>query len=299
MYRKQVRRRRAVLVLLVTISLILLSSHFSEGSGGPLHSVQRVVAAVLAPFEEGADRALKPGRDLINWFDETFSARGQNEELRNEVQDLRDKLARSEQATGENRQFRKLLRLGPGGGVAGYQAVTSRVIARSPTVWYSTVTIDKGSSAGVRINNPVITGDGLIGHITDVTSGSSQVTLITDPSSAVSAKVLPSGPQGVLKPDVGDPNDLLLDFIENERKVDEGQMIVTAGWRIGKLGSLFPYGIKIGRVTNATLGEQETYQRVHVRPFADMRDLEFVQVLTKGGAPDGGSQAGSAAGGTG
>jgi rod shape-determining protein MreC len=298
-YRKQVRRRRAVLVVLVTVSLILLSSHFSEGSGGPLHSVERAVAAVLAPVEEGADRALKPGRDAINWVDETFSARGDNEELRSEVQDLRDKLANSQRATGENRQFRKLLGLGPGGGEAGYRRVTSRVIGRSPSVWYSTVTIDKGSSSGIRVDDPVITGDGLVGHITDVTSGSAQVTLITDPESAVSAKVLPDGPQGVLKPDVGDPNDLLLDFIENERKVDEGQMIVTAGWRIGRLGSLFPYGIKIGRVTNATLGEQETYQRVHVRPFADIRNIEFVGVLTKGGAPPGGSQAGSSAGGTG
>jgi rod shape-determining protein MreC len=286
-------------VVLVTVSLILLSSHFSEGTGGPLHSVQRGIATVLAPVEEGADRALKPGRDMINWFDETFSARGENDELRNEVQDLRDKLARSEQATGENRQFRKLLRLGPGGGTAGYQRVTSRVIARSPSVWYSTVTIDRGSSSGIQVDDPVITGDGLVGHITDTTSGSAQVTLITDPSSAVSAKVLPSGPQGVLKPDVGDPNDLLLDFIENERKVDEGQIIVTAGWRIGKLGSLFPYGIKIGRVTEATLSEQETYQRVHVSPFADIRNLEFVGVLTKGEAPSGESQAGSSAGGTG
>jgi rod shape-determining protein MreC len=159
------------------------------------------------------------------------------------------------------------------------------VIGRSPSVWYSTVTIDRGSSSGIGVDDAVITGDGLVGHITDTTSGSAQVTLITDPSSAVSATVLPSGPQGVMKPDVGDPNDLLLDFIENERKVNEGQMITTAGWRIGKLGSLFPYGIKIGRVTQATLGEQETYQRVHVRPFADMQSLEFVQILTKGGAP--------------
>jgi rod shape-determining protein MreC len=76
MYRKQVRRRRAVLVLLVIVSLVLLSSHFSEGSSGPLHGIQRGLATILAPIEEGADRALKPARDLVNWFDETFEARG-------------------------------------------------------------------------------------------------------------------------------------------------------------------------------------------------------------------------------
>src|ERR687891_1277574 len=98
MYRKQVRRRRAVLVLLVIASLVLLSTHFSESSEGPLHTIQRGVAAVLGPIEEGADRALKPGRDLIGWFDETFDARGENEALEAELQDLRERLAAAESA---------------------------------------------------------------------------------------------------------------------------------------------------------------------------------------------------------
>ena len=58
--------------------------------------------------------------------------------------------------------------------------------------------------------------------------------------------------------------------------------MVTAGWRPG-VASLFPAGIPIGEVTEATLVEQEAYQQVHVRPFADLRDLDFVQVLTGGG----------------
>ena len=57
MYRKQVRRRRAVLVALIVISLILISSSFSESGSGPLHAVQRGVATVLSPFEEIANRA--------------------------------------------------------------------------------------------------------------------------------------------------------------------------------------------------------------------------------------------------
>jgi|SRR5215211_2729097 len=282
MYRKQVRRRRAVLVLLVIVSLILLSTHFSEGSNGPLHGAERGVATVLAPIEEGADRALKPGRDLVAWVDETFRARGENDELNAEVQDLRERLAAAESATKENEQLRKLLKLGPGGGISGYEAITARVIGRSPTVWYSTVTVDRGSSSGVRVDDPVITGDGLVGKVTDTTAGTAQVTLITDHRSAVSATVVPSGPSGVITPEVGDPEDLLLDFIQNEREVHEGQTVVTAGWTSGRLSSVFPYGIPIGEVTEATIGEQETYQRVHVEPFADMRDIDFVQVLARG-----------------
>ncbi|MGH2955317.1 MAG: rod shape-determining protein MreC [Solirubrobacterales bacterium] len=282
MYRKQVRRRRAVLVALIVISLVLLSSHFSESESGPLHTIQRGVSAVLSPVGEGAERALKPVRDLVNWFDETFEARGENEALRDEVAELRDQLADSQNAEGENEQFRRLLELDRSTELGGYEPVTARVIGRSPTVWFSTVTIDQGSSSGVETNDTVINGDGLVGRITEVTAGSSQVRLITDHRNAVSAKVVPGGPSGIVEPEVGDPEDLLLDFIENDEQVEEGQILVTAGWSTGQVSSAYPYGIEIGRVIEAELGEQESFQRIHVRPFADLRELEYLQVLTGG-----------------
>ena len=282
MYRKQVRRRRALLVLLVVAALVLLSTQFSESEGGPLHSMQRAVASVFGPLEEGATRALKPARDLVNLVDETFNARGENEDLRSELQELRTQLAQAQSAEGENEQLRNLLDLDRQGALAGFTPVTARVIGRSPTVWYSTVTIDKGSSAGVKTNDPVVTGDGLAGRITDVTQGTAVVTLITDDRSSVSARVLPEGPEGVAEPEVGDPSDLLLDFIDKSQVIRRGQILVTAGWSNGAISSAFPPGIPIGKVSETAVGEQQAYQRVHVTPYADIRELDFVQVATGG-----------------
>ena len=283
MYRKQVRRRRAVLVALIVACLILISISFSEADSGPLSSVQRGVSAVLGPVEEGASRALKPARDLVNWVDETFDARGENEELQDEVSALREELADSQEAVGENEQLRKLLELDrQNATIAAYERVTGRVIGRSPTVWYSTVTIDVGSGEGVDVNDPVVNGDGLVGRVTETTRGTAQVTLITDHRSAVSARLLPDGPDGVVEPEVGDPEDLLLDFIANDEEVNEGQILVTAGWSNGRISSAYPYGLEIGRVTETSAGEQEAFQQVHVEPFANMRELDFVQVLTGG-----------------
>jgi rod shape-determining protein MreC len=281
MYRKQVRRRRAVLLLLVAASLTLLSLYYREGSGGgPLHGVQSVVAAVLGPFEEGADRALKPVRDLVNWFDETFQARGKNKELQNEVTDLRDQLAQAQSGAQQGQELGKLAELTGGGLVPeGQKPVTARVIGRSPTVWYSTVSIDKGSSAGVRVDDPVVAADGLAGRVTATTSGSAQVTLITDANSSVTGRVLPSGATGVVEPDIGNPRDLQLNFVQRGKEIADGQMIVTAGFSTGDLGSIFPPGIPIGKVTDSSLEEQQAYQRVHLRAFADLRDMDFVQVL--------------------
>ncbi|MGI8461680.1 MAG: rod shape-determining protein MreC [Solirubrobacterales bacterium] len=283
MYRKQVRRRRAVLAGLVVISLILLSLSFSEADSGPIHSIQKGLASVFAPIEEGAGRILKPVKDAINWFDETFDARGDNETLEAEVTDLREEALAAEAALNENEELRGLLNFERNGGVQGYEPINARVIGRSPTIWYSQVTLDQGSSSGIRPDDPVVTGDGLVGLVGDTTSGTSVVTMITDHRSAVSARILPDGPLGVVKPEVGDPDDLLLDFIQDDREVNRGERLVTAGSTATELESLFPYGIPIGEVTEAEIGAEETYQRVHVEPFADLRDFEFAQVLTGAG----------------
>ena len=283
MYRKQVRRRRAVLVALIVLSLILLSSHFSEVESGPLHTVQRAVATVFAPVGEVAERALKPARDLVDWFDETFDARGENDELRAEVAKLRAEVVATEAAQGDNEQFRKLLGLVDSAPALGeYELVSGRVIKRSPTVWFSDVIIDRGSSSGIERNDAVVNGDGLVGRVTELTAGTAQVQLITDHDNAVSAEVLPSGPTGIVEPEVGDPEDLLLDFIDNEETIEENQTLATAGWSSGTISSAYPPGIPIGHVTEAEAGEQQEFQRVHVEPFADLRQLEYVQVLSGG-----------------
>jgi rod shape-determining protein MreC len=271
-----------VLVILVVLALILISATFSETKSGPLHTVQQGVASVFSPLEEGATRALKPARDLVNWVSETFNARGENSDLKTDVQKLRTKLAKAQSAVGENEELRKLLNLDRSGALAGYKPETARVIGRPPTVWYSTVQIDAGSGDGVSVNDPVLNGDGLVGRVTDVTPLTSKVTLITDSESSVSAKVLPNGPQGVAEPEAGDPSTMLLDFIDKNETIREGQMVVTAGWNNGTLSSFAPAGIPIGQVRDTTVGQQETYQSVHIAPFADIRDLDYVQVATNG-----------------
>lgn len=278
MYRKQVRRRRAVLALLIIGSFALLTVTYGQGSDG----VQRVVSTIFSPLQEVANRGLKPARDLVNWFDSTFDARGRNSRLEAELEKARGQAVAGQSALAQNAQLRKLVGLDRTVVPSNYKPVTGQVIARSPTVWYSTVTIDVGSGAGVAVDDPVINGDGLVGKVAAVTGGSAQVTLISDHSSAVAAKVVPQGVQGVAKAEVGNPGELTLDFIDSSRHVHQGETVVTAGWRAQGLASLFPPNLPVGEVTQTSIVEQEASQQVHVRPYADLRDLETLQVLTGG-----------------
>src|SRR5919112_6295618 len=101
MHDKVVRRRRAVLAVLVLLSLFLLTAYFGESSTGTLHGVQRGAMEVLAPIQEGANRALKPFRDLFGWFGDTLDAKNERDELRKERDQLRREVADLQLAQGD------------------------------------------------------------------------------------------------------------------------------------------------------------------------------------------------------
>jgi rod shape-determining protein MreC len=277
-YDKTVRRRRLVLALLVVLSLILLTAYFGESSSGGLHSVQRGFLTVVSPIQNGANKALKPVRDLIGWFGDTLHAKGQRDELRTQVDRLRKEVIADDSEKHSYRELLTLFRLDNQLSVKDYRPVTATVVAKSPNVWYSTVTIDKGESAGVHVNDPVINGEGLVGKVAQTASDGAQVTLITDSSVGVSARIGSSGATGIVQPKVGEPNDLLLQYLPANTRAEKGEYVVTSGTVSSPDDSLYPPGIPIGQVTS--INEESAYRSVNVHPLANLHNLDVVQVLT-------------------
>jgi rod shape-determining protein MreC len=275
---KTVRRRRAVLALLVVLSLILLTAYFGEASSGGLHSVQRGFLTVVSPIQNGANKALKPVRDLIGWFGDTLHAKGQRDELRKQVDKLRREVIADSAEKHSYRELLSMYRLDNQLSVGDYHPVTATVVAKSPNVWYSTVTIDKGESSGVHVNDPVINSEGLVGKVAQAASDGAQVTLITDSSVGVSARIGSSNATGIVQPKVGDPNDLLLQYLPANTRASRGEYVVTSGTVSSPDDSLYPPGIPIGQVTS--VNEESPYRSVNVHPLADLHNLDTVQVLT-------------------
>ena len=278
MYDKTVRRRRAVLALLVVLSLILLTAYFGESSSGGLHSVQRGFLTVVSPIQDGANKALKPVRDLFSSIDEVFHAKSQNTELRKQLALLRRQVVAEQAEKRSSHELLALLHVDQLG-VNDYRPVTATVIWKSPNLWYATVDINKGESAGIRENDPVINEDGfLIGKVAQAASDAAVVDLITDSSMGVSARIGTSKATGIVQPKVGDPNDLLLQYLPAGTQPNNGEYVVTSGTLEGHDDSLYPPGLVIGQVTST--GEESGFPSVNVHPIANLHELDTVQVLT-------------------
>ena len=285
MYDRQVRRRRAVLFALVACCLILLTAYFGESSGGPLKSVQTGAMEVFAPVQEGANRALKPFRDLFGWFGDTLDAKSERDKLEAERDRLRAEVTKLQGAAQENDQLRGLVDYPRATGTDAFEHVTARVYSRSFSSWYDTMEINKGSSDGIRVNQPVINGKGLVGKIKTVSNGNAVVMLLSDAEFGVSAVDAPSGQPGSILPVAGSHDDLLLDLVPDAKRVRRGDTVITAGTISNSLPSPFPRGIPIGSVRRIE-GEGDLDRTIHVKPFADLEDLDFVQVLTKPAADE-------------
>ncbi len=285
MHDKQVRRRRAVLALLVSISLILLTAYFGESPSSPLHSVQRGIVEVISPIQQGASTVLSPVKDIAGWFSDTLNAKSRADRLQGELNRATAKLDLYEQRASLTNQLENQLRLDASNSISTYQPVAANVISKDPSLWYQTITVDQGSNDGVTQNDPV-TGDGaLVGRVTTVDSSASVVTLITDHTFAVAAQVQDTGGDtGVLVPAVGNPNQLLLQDLPSHAPVVTNQQVVTAGFSDPSdksLDSLYPPGIPIGTVSSANQNELLTSQQVQVAPQANLRHLSVVQILTR------------------
>jgi rod shape-determining protein MreC len=282
-YDKTVRRRRVVLGLLLASSLILLTAYFGESAGGGLHSIQRGALDVVSPIQEGASKALKPVRDLFGWAGDTFEAKGQLKDVRKDRDALRAQNVELQAKVREDAQLRSQLDLNDTHGLADNQPVAAHVIGQDPNLWFTQVLIDKGTSSGVRENQAVVNGEGLVGKVTSVTAGSAIVTLATDHTTQIGATVSESGVRGIVGVEAGHPTDLVLTSLSGKDVVRPGEIVVTSGTvsNVGRFPSPYPRNIPIGRVTRVDEAGSDN-QQVHVAPFANGRRLDLVEVLTKG-----------------
>jgi rod shape-determining protein MreC len=265
--------------VLVLLSLVLITVYFREPAGGGLHDVQGTGATVLRPFEVAANRVAAPFRDTYGWFSGLIHAKSENARLRAQLDKLRaEAIQNANAATQVNELRRELHYVGLSRFPQDYTAVPTDVISAPASEFQQQVGIAAGSSRGIRVNDPVVTVDGLVGKISQVSSDTAEVTLLTDPENDVSAVDVKTHAAGLVSHGEG-PSTLTLDRVQKSQTLHEGDTIVTQGFKQGPLTSIYPYGIPIGTVSGATNSEVDLYWNAQVAPFAHLDSLRSVLVL--------------------
>jgi rod shape-determining protein MreC len=266
--------------VLAVVSLALVTVYFRESDGGVLHNAQSTGATILRPFEVGAERVARPFRDVAGWFNGLLHAKDDNKKLKKQIDALRQEIILTQSALRENTQLKQLLTYLEGPTFPrDYRPVAARVIARAPSEFSQQIVVSAGKNDGIAKHNAVVTGDGLVGEVTKVANNVSQVTLLTDPSSAVSALDIHSNADGILQLDQSGST-MILDRVTKDQVVERGDVITTSGFRSGDLTSLYPRGIPLGVVTSVSQTDTDIYKKIQVDLYADLPNLEAVIILT-------------------
>jgi rod shape-determining protein MreC len=266
-----------VLVGLVLLALVLLTVSFRSPTSGALHSAQGWGAVALRPFQVAAERVARPFGDAYDWAAGLTSAKSENAKLKRELRDARAQASAHADAEQQLAELQRLLHYeGLKSFPHDFRAVNTSVIS-FPGTFAKQATIAAGSDDGIAMNTPVVTADGLVGHVTNVSPGTAQVTLLTDPSSSVPAIDVTHGVTGLIQR--GPQGTFILNRVPKDATVQKGDLIVTRGTVDRKYPDFYPRGIQIGTVLSASASDIATFLTVQVTPFAQFDSLDAVAAL--------------------
>lgn len=199
----------------------------------------------------------------------------ENEQLKERLSQVETELHTAKQEAAETERLRTLLNLSEQSDIKN---VPARVIARDPSVWFNTITINRGSSSGIAVNMPVVSGGGIVGRVITVSPWASQVMLITDEKAGAGAVVGQLGQSGALgsirgRADLGVAL-IEMRYVSGLEKVENGDYVMTTGQ-----DGIYPPGLNVGRVVEVKNGTATQAHQILIQPGAQLDHLEEVAVL--------------------
>jgi rod shape-determining protein MreC len=263
-----VRRNRLFLTsgILLCASLLLLSISLRTR---PYHDpVARVLLEALAPFQDGFTWLRSTVGGVWYGYVNLVSTRRDNERLRERIAALESEQVRLGELEGSNRRLEDLLAFRDRLDGAVHAA---RVIGRDPLPWFRTLTIDRGESDGVRRGLAVISPNGVIGQVADVSRTAARVLLLTDHNSGIDAIVQRSRARGIVQG--AREQGCTMNYLKRDDDVRVGDRIVTSG-----LDGIFPKGILVGEVVEVGPKHRGLLQAATVRPSAPLDRIEEVLI---------------------
>ena len=261
----------------IIIVALVLSVALTIVSGAVNQSIPSLlVQGLLAPLKAGANAMTEQAEKFYGYMFRYESLAAENEALKAQIADMEDEARQADSYQRENQRLRKLLDLTSTH--EDYELVDAYVIAWSSTDWSSTVTVNKGTDAGIQLDMCAITANGeVVGLVTEVGKNFAVVKTVLDSSLEISATIASSGYRGMVKGGYTDGRkDLLyMAYLPSSAIIRNNDQVVTSG------STVYPRNLIMGHIVDAGFDETGVAKYAILEPAADFGALEQVFVVTQ------------------
>ncbi|MFH2012202.1 MAG: rod shape-determining protein MreC [Pseudomonadota bacterium] len=265
------KRYRVILITtsLFIVAIIFISLNVKEKED--LSLSEKIIFEISSPIQNTIQSTIKGTKTLLGNYVFLVNLKKENAALTKTINSLKEENFRLKEESIANKRLRKLLLFKE---VFGRPMVPAEVISEDPSSWFKTILLDKGSIDGIEKKMAVVTSDGIVGRIIDVSKSVSMVLLSTDHSSAIDAIVQRTRAKGILE---GKVNQICqLKYVSRTDDVRIGDNVISSG-----LGETFPKGLLLGKVSNIRKEGAGLFQNIEVTPSVDFAKLEEVFILVR------------------
>ena len=269
-------RHNGILILLAAVLLALVTAVVSVLLGGTANPLSNLAGVISTPFRNGISA-------VINWTQERYSDAFEQDQLKEELQRLREENTKlreqareGEAASRENERLRNLLGLREKRRELDFESAT--VTAHSTDNWSSTLTISKGSSMDIQVDDCVVDEYGnLVGVVAVVGENWSTVATLIDSSTEMGGMLARTDGSAILEGDVAlmGQGKLKLNYLPENSSLLAGDLVLTSG-----MGGVYPSGLVVGHVEEVRTEASGMTQYAVVVPETDLAGLKQVFVIT-------------------
>ena len=213
-------------------------------------------------------------KDGTNYFKDIDKINKENKELKEELNEAKLKLVESERIEIENSDLRDALKIEEK--YNHFSKLYANIVLRDYSNWNETFVINKGKNDGVKERQTVISPDGLVGFVSQVTANTSVVTTILDPNTSVSIEISTVNALALAKGDfdLKENNQMKLTNLPISTELSVGEKVYTSG-----IGTMYEKGLVIGDIEEVVNSKNNVDRYAIIKPYVDFNSLDFVAII--------------------
>lgn len=276
--KKQSRNHKignTILAMLVTIAILMVGLFIYVKVSGEVTLPENALGSLLTPIQDGVTKCTEWVRDTIGGLSDVGKLRSEKEGLEVELMQLEYRISQLQEQEQENERLTSLV--SAKSRYTEYPTEHASVVAKDAGRWFDTFTINIGTLKGVEKGMAVITGDGLVGRISEAGLNYSKVISIIDSSGSTACLIQRTRDNGIMKGQLSaasDDDTCRMYYVPSVNDITPGDVVITSG-----LDQIYPKGLVVGTVVEVSRQTDTSSQYLVIEPAADFEHIEEVLVV--------------------